>query len=84
MKRMYRLQEEARFAGICSGVGFYFGIDPVVIRLGWVVVTIFTGFVPGLLVYLLAWLIMPEAPQPSVTEPAQAQASPDRPQERPV
>jgi phage shock protein C len=38
----------------------YLDADPVLIRLIWVVVTIFTGFWPGIVIYLIAWAIMPE------------------------
>ncbi|MFH1001123.1 MAG: PspC domain-containing protein, partial [Bacteroidota bacterium] len=43
--------------GVCSGLGDYFNIDKVIIRLIWVFSIIFAGF--GLLAYLIAWIAIP-------------------------
>lgn len=59
-KRLYRNTTNKILAGVCSGVGDYFSIDPVIIRLLWVVLTIFGG--AGLLIYIIAWIIIPEKP----------------------
>jgi phage shock protein C len=58
-KRLYRSDHNKVFAGICGGLGEYLNIDPVVLRLVWVLVVIFTGFVPGVLVYIIAYFIIP-------------------------
>ena len=56
MKKLYRNKKEAKIAGICSGLGNYFEIDPTIIRL----IFLFGLFVGGgLLVYLIAWFIIP-------------------------
>ena len=47
-------------AGVCGGIGEYFNVDPVAIRLLWVLLTAFSGLFPGLLAYLIAWLVIPE------------------------
>ncbi|MBL7055776.1 PspC domain-containing protein [Candidatus Woesearchaeota archaeon] len=47
-------------AGVCSGIGEYFDIDPTLVRLIWVAVVIFTGFFPGIIAYVVAWIIIPE------------------------
>lgn len=47
-------------AGVCSGIGEYMGVDPTVIRLLWVIITIFSGIAPGIIAYILAWTIIPE------------------------
>lgn len=72
IRRLYRSTSEARMAGVCAGLGLYFGIDPVLIRLGWIGVTCLTGFVPGIVAYVVAWVIVPQEPQ-SAPLPAQAQ-----------
>jgi len=59
-KRLYRSKKNRVFAGICGGVGEYFDIDPVLIRLIWVLVVIFTGFFPGVLAYIIDIFIVPE------------------------
>lgn len=61
IKRLYRSRKERVLAGVCGGIGQYLGIDPVIIRLLWVIFTLLSmGF--GLLLYLAAWLIVPEEP----------------------
>lgn len=47
-------------AGVCGGLGEYMDVDPTLIRLIWVTLTIFTGIVFGVLIYLFAWIIIPE------------------------
>lgn len=47
-------------AGVCGGLGEYFGVDPILFRLGFVILTLAGGF--GILVYLLAWIFVPQAP----------------------
>ncbi len=47
--------------GVCGGLGEHFDVDPTVIRLVWAVVTILSvGF--GIIVYIVAWILMPESP----------------------
>ncbi|MES2135247.1 MAG: PspC domain-containing protein [Patescibacteria group bacterium] len=59
-KRLYKSSTDKVLAGICGGVGEYFDIDPVLIRVIWLLVVIFTGFVPGVLAYIVATFIVPE------------------------
>jgi len=49
-------------AGVCAGMGHYLDIDISLVRLLWVLVVIFSGIFPGVLVYVLAWIIIPEEP----------------------
>lgn len=63
MKKLYRSNENKIFAGIIGGVGEYFDVDPVVLRLLWVLIIIFTGLVPGIVAYLIAMLVVPEKPK---------------------
>lgn len=58
-KKLYRSSTNKVVAGVCGGLGEYSGIDPVVIRLIWALVVVFTGFVPGVLVYILAIFLIP-------------------------
>lgn len=59
-KKLYRTPNNKIFAGICGGVGEFFGIDPVLIRVIWLLVVIFTGVFPGLIAYIIAIFIIPE------------------------
>lgn len=61
-KRLYRSEKNKVFAGICGGLGEYASMDPVLIRLVWLLIVIFTGVVPGLVTYLLAMFIIPKHP----------------------
>lgn len=58
-KRLYRDPDGKIIGGVCSGVGEYFGIDPVIFRILFVVFFLVYG--TGLLVYILLWLVIPEA-----------------------
>ncbi|WP_292364333.1 MULTISPECIES: PspC domain-containing protein [unclassified Methanoculleus] len=62
-KKLYRSTTDRWVAGICGGIGEYLEIDPNVIRAIWVIVTVLTGFLPGIIIYILLWLILPEQGQ---------------------
>lgn len=53
-----RSRTDRVIAGVCGGAGRYFGIDPLLIRIAFVVLTMAGG--SGILIYLLAWLLIPE------------------------
>ncbi|ERP32216.1 PspC domain-containing protein [Chitinivibrio alkaliphilus] len=61
MKRLYRSKENSVIAGICAGVGEYCDVDPVLIRLG-AVILFFSGLgTPAILfAYLIGYFIIPE------------------------
>jgi len=56
MKRLYRNSTEGKIGGVCAGLGDYFNLDPVIIRLAFLLL-IFAG---GLIAYFVAWIIVPE------------------------
>ena len=62
MKRLYRSSKNKIIAGICGGIGEYLGIDPVIVRLVWVIFTLLS-FGAGILAYVIAWLIIPRNPK---------------------
>jgi phage shock protein C len=64
-KHLYRSQSNKVLAGICGGLGEYWTVDPVVLRLLWILVTVFTGFAPGVIAYVLAIFIVPVKPADS-------------------
>ncbi len=47
-------------AGVCGGIGEYFGIDPTAVRVAYVLLSIFSAAFPGILIYLLLWFLIPE------------------------
>jgi phage shock protein C len=50
-------------AGVFGGIGTYFRIPANVLRVLYVLLTIFTGFVPGIIIYFILMIIMPADPQ---------------------
>lgn len=58
MKKLARDLEHKVLGGVCSGIAKYFGIDPVLVRLGFVLVSCLYGC--GVLVYLVALVVMPK------------------------
>lgn len=63
MKRLHRSRTERTFLGILGGMGEYFGVDPVVIRVICVFLMIATGVLPFLLAYAVAYYIIPLEPE---------------------
>ena len=55
-------------AGLCAGVAEYFDHDPTLWRLGFVVFLFLTGVFPGVLIYLVAWIIVPMRPETEFTD----------------
>ncbi len=62
MKKLYRSNQNKLLAGVIGGLGEYFEIDPVMLRLVWVLIVVFTGFFPGAVAYILAMIIIPQKP----------------------
>jgi phage shock protein C len=58
-KTLYRTHQGRIVAGVCSGMGVYFGVDPTLIRVIFAVVAILTGGF-GALLYLAAWVLIPD------------------------
>lgn len=67
VKRVYRSRKERLIAGIGGGIGEYFGIDPTLVRLVFVIFLILL-FPAMLVIYLLMWLIIPEEPAATVVD----------------
>jgi len=59
LKRLYRNRENRILFGVMSGFVDYFDIDPIILRLLWLLVTIFNGLVLGVILYLFAAMIIP-------------------------
>ncbi|MCX5785489.1 MAG: PspC domain-containing protein [Elusimicrobia bacterium] len=62
MKRLYRSSENKVFAGVLGGLGEYFNVDPVLLRLCYVFLVIFTAIIPGLIAYVVSIFVVPEKP----------------------
>jgi phage shock protein C len=59
-KKLERDEEKAIVSGVLAGMADYFGQDPVLFRVVAIAFLIFTGFFPGFLLYLAAWIVMPK------------------------
>ena len=57
-KRLYKSSTDKKVCGVCGGIANYFGVDPTVIRLIWVIFTLAGG--SGLIAYIIAAIIMPD------------------------
>ena len=64
MKKLYRSRTDTKMAGVLGGMSEYFEMDSTLVRVGYLLVTVFTGFVPGIVFYILAAIIMPVQPYP--------------------
>jgi phage shock protein C len=59
-RKLYRSRKERMIAGVCGGIGLYFGIDPTLVRLLFIVAALMGG--PGILAYLIMLVVVPEEP----------------------
>lgn len=60
IRRLTRSRTNGTVAGVCAGLADYFGVDVVLVRLLWVILSIATVLIGGVIVYVAAWIIMPE------------------------
>jgi phage shock protein C len=63
-RRLYRSRSDRMVAGVAGGMAEYLGIDPIIIRLLWILAFL-PGGVPGLLLYVLCAVIIPSEPSAS-------------------
>ncbi len=61
-KRLHRSRTEKMLGGVCGGLAEYFDVDPTIVRVAWVALTILP--IPGsaILAYLILWVVMPQEP----------------------
>ncbi len=62
-KRLYRSRSDRQLRGVLGGVAEYTKLDPSFVRIAYVIITIFTGFVPGILLYLVMAFVVPLEPK---------------------
>ena len=61
-KRLQRSRTEKMIGGVCGGIAEYLDVDPTIVRLVWVALTVMAG--AGVLLYAILWVIMPlESPK---------------------
>ena len=60
-RKLVRSRNNRMIAGVCSGLGKYFSVDPTLIRLLFVFTAILGG--PGLVAYIIFWIVVPTEPE---------------------
>jgi phage shock protein C len=59
-KVLTRSAIDSKIAGVCGGIGEYFGVDATIVRLVWLALSVVPGgIVGGVLAYILAWIVIP-------------------------
>jgi phage shock protein PspC (stress-responsive transcriptional regulator) len=61
---LQRSRENRMVAGVCGGIAEWLGWDPTLVRILFVGVSLLSAAFPGLLVYLILWIVMPEREDP--------------------
>jgi phage shock protein PspC (stress-responsive transcriptional regulator) len=62
VKRLFRSSTNRAIGGVCGGFAEYLELDVTLVRLLWILAVVFTAIFPGVIAYLLAWMLMPERP----------------------
>ncbi|MBI2786198.1 MAG: PspC domain-containing protein [Legionella longbeachae] len=60
-KKLWRSRKDSKIAGICGGLGAYFGVDPIWIRIIFVIFFILGG--AAFIAYILLWILIPLEPE---------------------
>ncbi len=60
---LHRSRHHAIIAGVCGGIADWIGWSPTVVRILFVVISTLSAAVPGVLLYVILWILMPKAPQ---------------------
>ena len=70
-RRLYRSADEKMVAGVCGGLAEYFDVDPTIVRVAYVLLTLVSGLFPGVILYAVLAIVMPMTPQglPPITRP---------------
>lgn len=58
-RKLYLSETDKKISGVCGGLGEYFNIDSTLIRLAWVLLSIPTAVIGGVIVYFIASVIIP-------------------------
>ncbi|HYQ89744.1 MAG TPA: PspC domain-containing protein [Candidatus Binatia bacterium] len=64
VSRRLRKSKNRLLAGVCGGIADWLGWDPTLVRVLYVLISIFSAAFPGILVYIILWIVMPN-PEPA-------------------
>jgi phage shock protein C len=62
-RKLMRSRADRKIAGVCSGLAHYLDLDVSLVRILWFFITLACGVVPGVVAYVLGWIIIPEEPR---------------------
>lgn len=62
-KKLYLSSTDKKIAGVCGGIGERFEMESTLIRLAFIFLTIMTGFIPGIVMYISFWVVIPHKPK---------------------
>ena len=84
-RRLYRSRTDTIVGGVAAGLADYLGADPALVRVAWALIAVITGGA-GLVAYVIAWVVVPEAPKDAavvtdarVIDPVTGQPDPSAP-----
>ena len=60
MKRLYKSDSDKKISGVCGGIAEYYEVDPTLVRVGYVILTLVTAVIPGIVAYFIVAFIMPK------------------------
>ena len=60
-KRLHKSDSDKKLCGVCGGIAEYFNIDPTIVRVIFILMLL-PGGLPGVLPYLVLWVVIPEEP----------------------
>ncbi len=75
MKKLYKSENNKVISGVFGGLGDYYNIDPTILRLGFIIVVIVSGILPGIIAYIIAIFIVPQKPKIHRMEHSEKQES---------
>lgn len=59
-KRLYKDEKNGKIGGVCQGLADYFGIDPTIVRVIFLLLLFLPGRFPIVLIYIILWVVLPE------------------------
>lgn len=61
-KRLYRSKTDELLGGVCGGIAEYLHLDPSLVRIAYILISILSAAFPGTLVYIILWIVVPKEP----------------------
>ena len=62
-KPLMRVRQGALIAGVCGGIAKWLGLDPTIVRFLYAALTLLSAAFPGIIIYILLWILMPREPE---------------------